>query len=175
MKTINSIIRLRRDNDYNFESIKNNFIPAKGEIVFVDTATSGLRIKVGDGITTYANLAYIDKNMYNTGIIQGYLYNNKFYSSASHENELAIEENKIYLDLEEGKIYYYFNNHFILVNNNNFHNASDVEPGIMKIYDTKGNNVDGTITQRLFTSEIEKKYSVSIDEQDKELLIFFNE
>ena len=32
MKTINAIIQLRRDNDYNFEAVKNTFVPANGEV-----------------------------------------------------------------------------------------------------------------------------------------------
>ena len=54
MKHINAIIQLRRDNDYNFEAVKNTFIPANGEVVLVDTAKDGLRAKVGDGYSTYA-------------------------------------------------------------------------------------------------------------------------
>ena len=55
-ETINAVIRLRRDNDYNFESIKDTFVPANGEVILVDTATTGLRAKVGDGYSTYAQL-----------------------------------------------------------------------------------------------------------------------
>ena len=38
IKQINSIIKLRRDNDYNYEKVKNTFIPARGEPILVDTA-----------------------------------------------------------------------------------------------------------------------------------------
>ena len=171
MQQISAIIRLRRDNDYNFESIKNSFIPANGEVVFVDTATTGLRAKVGDGVTTFANLNYIDENVYNTSVIQGYFYNNNFYAEMQHQNKLAAINNKIYIDRGQGKIYYYDGTNFVLIEGN-FTNASDSVAGIAKLYDTKGYNTDGSITQRLFTTEIEKKYSVSIDENDNELLIF---
>lgn len=53
---IDAVIRLRRDNDYNYEAIKNTFVPASGEVVLVDTAQTGLRAKVGDGVSTYAQL-----------------------------------------------------------------------------------------------------------------------
>jgi hypothetical protein len=53
---LNSTIQLRRDNEYNFEKVKNSFIPANGEVVLVDTARDGLRSKVGNGVSTYAQL-----------------------------------------------------------------------------------------------------------------------
>ena len=70
-KTVEAIIRLRRDNDYNYERIKNTFVPANGEVVLVDTARDGLRAKVGDGITTYANLQFTDADIRNA-VLQGY-------------------------------------------------------------------------------------------------------
>lgn len=63
---IEATIRLRRDNDYNFEAIKNKFIPANGEVVLVDTARDGLRAKVGDGVSTYAQLQFTDADIRNT-------------------------------------------------------------------------------------------------------------
>ena len=63
-KMIQSIIRLRRDNDYNYEAIKNSFVPANGEVVLVDTANDGLRAKVGDGYSTYAQLQFTDEALH---------------------------------------------------------------------------------------------------------------
>ena len=41
----------------------------------------------------------------------------------------------------------------------------------MKLYNTKGNNVDGTISQFIFTQEINKKIEMGMDEE-KETVIF---
>ena len=41
-KLFNTIIRLRRDNDYNYAKIKDTFVPAKGEPCLVDTAKKAL-------------------------------------------------------------------------------------------------------------------------------------
>ena len=71
MKHINAIIQLRRDNDYNFEAVKNTFIPANGEVVLVDTAKDGLRAKVGDGYSTFAQLQYTDTDLRST-VLHGY-------------------------------------------------------------------------------------------------------
>ena len=45
---LKTIIRLRRDNDYNYAKIKDTFIPASGEVCLVDTAKQGLCAVVGD-------------------------------------------------------------------------------------------------------------------------------
>ena len=34
---LNAVLRLRRDNDYNYAKIANSFVPANGEICLVDT------------------------------------------------------------------------------------------------------------------------------------------
>jgi hypothetical protein len=73
MKTVNAIIQLRRDNDYNFEAVKNTFIPLNGEVVLVDTARDGLRAKVGNGYSTYAELNFTDEDLRNA-VLHGYLY-----------------------------------------------------------------------------------------------------
>jgi len=66
MATLNAVIQLRRDNDYNFKKVENSFIPANGEVVLVDTAKDGLRAKVGDGFSTFAQLQYTDNDIRNT-------------------------------------------------------------------------------------------------------------
>lgn len=58
MKTVNAVIRLRKDSEADFERVKDVFIPADGEMVLVDTADKGLRVKVGDGVSTFAQLEY---------------------------------------------------------------------------------------------------------------------
>ena len=64
---INAVLRLRRDNDYNYAKIKDTFIPANGEICLVDTAREGLRAVCGDGVHTFGQLAYIGEL-----IVKGY-------------------------------------------------------------------------------------------------------
>jgi hypothetical protein len=57
---LNVVIRLRRDNDYNYKKIKDTFIPENGEICLVDTARDGLRAVCGDGKTTFGELPFIN-------------------------------------------------------------------------------------------------------------------
>ena len=56
---INAVLRLRRDNDYNYAKIKDSFIPANGEICLVDTARDGLRAVCGDGVSTFGQLNFL--------------------------------------------------------------------------------------------------------------------
>lgn len=56
-RVIKTQIGLRRDTEANYELVKNTLIPIKGEICLVDTS-EGLKIKVGNGKDTFANLPY---------------------------------------------------------------------------------------------------------------------
>jgi hypothetical protein len=58
-KQLNAILRLRRDNYYNYEKIKDSFVPANGEICLVDTARDGLRAVCGDGVHSFGELNFI--------------------------------------------------------------------------------------------------------------------
>lgn len=164
-KIIKAIIQLRRDNDYNFEPIKNTFIPANGEVVLVDTARHGLQFKVGDGRTVWANLAYVNNQ---NGIVRGYYKDGRFYEDQAYIDYYEALENSIYIDANTSKVYIYDGNSYVGINQN-LAAATAQQAGIMKLYNNKGQNIDGTITQKLFTDEINKKFEVNIDE---ELLIF---
>lgn len=41
--------------------------------------------------------------------------------------------------------------------------ANSKEAGIVKLYDTVGDNIDGTMTQKAITEELKKKVGASID------------
>lgn len=56
-RVIKTQIGLRRDTEASYELVKNTLIPLKGEICLVDTS-EGLKIKVGNGKDTFANLPY---------------------------------------------------------------------------------------------------------------------
>ena len=169
-KTFNAVIRLRRDNDYNFERIKNTFVPANGEVVLVDTARDGLRAKVGDGFSTFAQLSYTDKDL-RDAVIQGYYLDGQFYAAADKSSILPAMMNKVYIDKPLGKLYYFNGESYIDIHDS-FPIATSETPGIMKLYNVKGQNIDGTITQKLFTDEVNKKFELAIDQTDSECLNF---
>ena len=169
MKTLNTIIQLRRDNDYNFEAIKNSFVPANGEIVLVDTAKNGLRAKVGDGVSTYGQLQFTDEDIRNA-VLHGYLLDGDFYKTINKDGLIAKMINKIYIDDSARKIYFFDGSSYQNIQTT-FTTATDVQPGLVKLYTTTGYNVDGTMTQKAITDEFDLRYKANIDGDD-ELLIF---
>lgn len=168
-KQLNAILRLRRDNDYNYSKIANKFIPANGEICLIDTARSGLRAVCGDGTTPFAQLEYID-NVYS----KGYLKDNKFYKEAACENLLNNNTNLLYVDLFTSKIFYYDGELYQEILRSDIATASENSPGIMKLYTTTGQNVDGTMTQKAITDELNEKVEVTV-KIEEELIIFSND
>jgi len=170
-KIVEATIRLRRDNDYNYEAIKDRFVPANGEVVLVDTARDGLRAKVGDGYSTYAELQFTDEDIRNT-VQQGYFENGQFYRDPTKQTLSQKMTNKIYIDKPTRRIYYYNGLDYVLAEANLTTASSDV-PGLMKLYNTTGQNIDGTMTQKSITDELGLRFQADIDAED-ELLTIFN-
>lgn len=170
-KVINAVLRLRRDNDYNYEKVGNSFIPAFGEVCLVDTARSGLRVRVGDGKSNYNNLEYADDIF-----IKAYFNkeDEKFYKDAEFSELLSGNTNRIYIDLNNGNTIYYFNGEqYVVVGAGILPTASATIAGVMKLYNVTGDNVDGTMTQKAITDELNQKFEMKVN-QDDESLIFAN-
>lgn len=165
-------ISLRRDNEANYALVGEKFIPKNGEVCLVDTVKSGICALIGDGVSTYAQL---ESNGYvNSIFIICYYYNGKFYADEAHTKILSGIENKFYVDKNNlSNIYYYLDGSFIKVGAD-IPVASVDTAGIMKLYDTKGNNKDGTITQSLFTNEINQKLEATVDVA-AEMVVFDND
>lgn len=166
----NTVLRLRRDNDFNYEKIKDAFIPAKGEACLVDTARNGLRAKIGDGVSTFAQLKFNDEDIAANIIIRGYYSNNVFYYEASYENIIEASINKLYIDAVTSKVYIYDGTNYTNINNTIPAASKDVA-GIMKLYDTIGQNTDGTMTQKAISDELNEKVEIELD-HDNEMLAF---
>lgn len=168
-KQLNAILRLRRDNYFNYEKIKDTFIPANGEICLVDTARDGLRAVCGDGVHTFSELDFIGELL-----VRGYYYNGNFYSDNSHTQLINESTIKIYIDLSKSELYYFDGEYYQSVNaEGSIPNASSTTPGIMKLYDTVGENTDGTMTQKAITDELDDKVEISLN-LEEETLIFSN-
>ena len=160
-KVVKATLRLRRDNDYNYEKVGNSFIPAFGEVCLVDTARSGLRVRVGDGKSNYNNLEYADDIF-----VKAYFNkeDEKFYKDAEFSELLSGNTNRIYIDLNNlNHIYYYNGADYVVVGAGELPTASAEVSGIMKLYNTKGNNVDGTMTQKAITDELNQKLEAFVD------------
>ena len=168
-RRIDATIRLRRDNDYNYEPIKNKFIPASGEVVLVDTAQDGLRAKVGDGVSTYAELQFVDEDIRNA-VQQGYYDNGIFYKDITKQTPFRAMINKIYIDKPHSRIYYFNGVEYVPIDATLTTASSDIA-GTMKLYSTMGQNTDGTMTQKSITDELTVRIKADVDEEN-ELLVF---
>lgn len=169
-------IALRRDNDYNYKKIENSFIPINGEVCLVDVAGYGLKAKVGNGISTFAQLPYTDDVLWqniNSLIVKGYFYNEKFYKDAGHEEPLADNTGCIYIEAVNSKIYIYNGIQYVPLSGS-VSNATAEVAGIVKLYDTVGQNVDGTMTQRAITNELNEKFEMDVVEEE-EMIVFDND
>ena len=168
-----SNIALRRDNDYNYKKFENTFIPANGEVCFVDVAGYGLRTKVGDGVSTFAQLPYIDETILqniNSLIVKGYFYQEKFYTDANHTELLEGMIGRIYIDTISSKLYTY-NGINYETQTSSLPNATAETAGAVKLYDQMGSNTDGTMTQRAITNELNEKFEMDVITEE-EMVIF---
>lgn len=164
-KVINTVIKLRYDQDYNYQRVGNTFIPAKGEVCLVNTRNSGLRALVGDGQKTYNQLDYVDYIFF-----KGYFDGKVFWKEEEFVNELEKNINKIYIALNSNNDLYIYNGE----NYEKLYNlpyANSKTAGVVKLYDEVGNNTDGSMTQRAITEELEKKVETSIE---GETIFFIN-
>ena len=158
-KILTTTIALRRDTINNYAS-HSNHVPEKGEVCIVDpTATTpwakakNIRIKIGDGETTFGDLKYVDQE--NSSVFCGYYYNSKFYADINHTEELEeLESTMLYVDLHTGVIYYY-DGEKLVANVVNVPTANDERPGILKLYQVHGQNTDGTMSQKAITDAID--------------------
>ncbi len=64
MAEFNTRIKFKRDTSANWTS--SNPVLLDGEVIIVDTANGGVRMKVGDGKKTYSQLPFDDEDIYNT-------------------------------------------------------------------------------------------------------------
>lgn len=168
-KTIDATIRLRRDNDYNYEAIKDIFIPSNGEVILVDTASDGLRAKVGNGVNTYAELPFTDEDIRNA-VLQGYYNNGIFYQDPTLNTPFNKMINKVYIDKVNSQIYYYNGVEYVPLTATYSTASSDVA-GLVKLYNTVGQNTDGTMTQKSITDELYLRFKTDVDTEN-ELLVF---
>lgn len=162
---INTIIRLRRDNDYNYAKIKDTFVPANGEICLVDTAKNGLRAVCGDGVSVFSKLKYL-----NDFIQYGYYYNDNFYEDINFSVEIEAYTTRLYIDLKTSQLYYFNGKEFKKLSQD-LQIASEQLAGVMKLYSTTGDNEDGTMTQRAITKELSEKVELTINAEE-EMIVF---
>ena len=160
---------ITRDNEYNYKQKT----PLNNEVCLVDVPGKGIRVKVGDGVTSFNELPYIDDAVLNTVdnlIVKGYLHQGVFYKDSAHTLPLENIQGRIYIDIVTSKTYAFDGVSY----QSTVAPATATTAGVVKLYDELGNNTDGALTQRAVTDELNQKFEVDFDE-DQEMLIFDND
>jgi hypothetical protein len=78
---------------------------------------------------------------------------------------------RIYIEANSSKIYVFDGTNYVSSSSGSLPNATAEVAGIVKLYDQTGYNVDGTMTQRAITKELNEKFEMEVD-QDDEMIIF---
>lgn len=168
--TVLTKIKLRKDDEAAYDKIASTFVPLNGEVCLVDTTSTGLRAKVGDGKTPFASLPYSDDdNSFKLPVVLGYYKENAFYADTTFTAGISLYAHQLYVDKVSHSLYYYDGADLICITAD-IPNASSTAAGLMKLYSTKGDNTDGTVTQQFFTSSIDD-IVFGIDVDDDECLV----
>lgn len=160
---------ITRDNEYNYKQKT----PVNNEVCLVDVPGKGIRVKVGDGITSFNDLPYIDDAVLNTVdnlIVKGYFHEGAFYKNSAHAELLENIQGRVYIDIVTSKTYGFNGTSY----ESTVVKATAATAGIVKLYDELGTNTDGAMTQRAVTDELNQKFEVDFDEES-EMLIFDND
>ena len=149
---------IRRDNEYNYK--KRTEPIANNEICIVDVPGFGIRVKVGTGDKLFNELPYLDEGILKNIdhlIVKGYFYQGNFYSDSEYTEKVSAITGCIYIDSPSSKLYTYNGLEFEPLQTK-LPSASSTVAGIMKLYDTTGDNTDGTMNQRVITKELNDKF-----------------
>lgn len=105
-----------------------------------------------------SNITNIEGNiqliMSESPIIKGYYLNNKFYTDSTYQVELEKNPRKLYIDQNAGGKGWYIYNADLDQYEQALRVADSEHAGIMKLYDSHGEQIDGTMTQRAITDSI---------------------
>ena len=148
---------------------KLNPVLSAGEPGFeIDT----YKLKIGDGQTAWNDLEYFDEDGSGSAfqICRGYYYFGKFYTDSTYQVELPCAMTYIYIDQNSnGTVYTWSGEEF----QKSIQDASETQAGIVKLYTTGGQNIDGTMTQKAITNAF-GQIGFDVDEVIDECLVFDN-
>lgn len=98
--------------------------------------------------------------------LRGYYLNGKFYTDITYQVELDKDPTKIYIDNNEFNFYAYQDNQYIPFTPL----ATDLVPGIMRLYSSSGQNTDGTMTQKAITDGV-NQIALNLESGENETLV----
>ena len=169
------VIQLRKDILSAYEATQNTFIPADGEVCLVELATGEIKMKIGDGTSTFAQLDYADKftqQKIESVNVRGYYYNGEFYVNKTYTEKYVPYTYKLYIDNDTREIYSYNGTNYEICSMVEY--ATPEKAGVAKLYDSLGNAKDGSITQDCATKNFNKKVEMELEEETLILTDNFN-
>lgn len=108
----------------------------------------------------------------NHALLPGYYFGDVFWKEAAHINRQPDTISSIYLDIPTNELYYYNSDNQKYTKFVQRAVADDGNAGLVKLYGSTGENVDGTMTQKSITDQLKKKVQVDMSEADQECIIF---
>jgi len=100
-------------------------------------------------------------------IIRGYYLNDKFYTDSTYQTECVKDTKCLYVDIISGGSLYTWDG---TKYNRSVKDASSTLAGVMKLYQTHGQNTDGTMSQKEITNGVQS-IKFNVDLEDEECLI----
>ena len=97
----------------------------------------------------------------------------EFYQDIEHKIKYVPYEYKIYINIDTSSIYVWNGENYISAESNVPY-GSDTVPGIIKLYQSTGNNTDGSISQKTATEELNKRFKVTANEEEETISLFNN-
>lgn len=134
-KSMNAVLRLRRDSENNFK--RSNIILLEGEVALVQTPFDGVLVKVGDGIHRFNELRYENFGVLVKGFMQDPSSRDGFVLD-DNATIVTPENHSLFLDQNNSFLYYWDGDEYKYIGGNN-----------VVLYDSVvGDNTDGAVTQR---------------------------
>lgn len=162
MSTIKSIQLKRGTKAALIKNLVGDAKPLRGEPLW-ETDTN--KLKIGDGVNNYEDLPYItgDGSTSSDLVRIGY-YDSEadvFWKEQTKVNALPRLTTSLYLDKASTFVYYLQDNKYTelfgLANKNTY--------GLSKLYDSTGQNIDGSITQKALTDSFNNIVDVSEEDE----------
>lgn len=140
-------IKLRRNSQSVYDS-HPDFVPLDGEVCLSDGDDGELQLKVGDGTSTFEQLDWVFAR-----VLKGYFYQGDFYKDLAHTQRYGRYKNSIYIELKYNETYFYSGTQYLKIGQT-VGPASPTEFGVVKLYNSIGQNTDGTIDQKTITDTV---------------------
>ena len=186
MDVVSYILALKGAKSYTDEAIKENSILVKGyykdgafysdQACTIELEPSNKFIYLdlfGHNLWEYEDSQYVQVTESVTdAIVAGYYLNGEFYKDTTYTEKLEHSNLRYYIDISTFDVYKYNGDGVGYQKFVSLPLATPMVAGVMKLYDTLGDNEDGTINQKITTKAFGTKLTVDGYENEELILSF---